>query len=55
MKNCKLLVLALTGDCNFACRYCYAAEMRCEMSVIMVMKTAIPAETRIGKVIPARF
>ncbi|EKU72146.1 radical SAM protein [Selenomonas sp. F0473] len=30
MKHCKLLVLALTGDCNFACRYCYAAEMRRE-------------------------
>jgi len=28
MKSCKLLVLALTGDCNFACRYCYAAEMK---------------------------
>lgn len=22
----KMLVLSLTGQCNFACRYCYAAE-----------------------------
>ena len=22
----KMLVLSLTGRCNFACRYCYAAE-----------------------------
>lgn len=22
----KMLVLSLTGQCNFACRYCYASE-----------------------------
>ena len=22
----KMLVLSLTGQCNFACKYCYAAE-----------------------------
>ena len=41
MKNCKLLVLALTGDCNFACRYCYAAEMRCETMDFETARRAI--------------
>ncbi|MFR4384355.1 MAG: hypothetical protein ACLT4X_09130 [Phascolarctobacterium sp.] len=26
MSKIKMLVLSLTGRCNFACRYCYAAE-----------------------------
>ena len=41
MKNCKLLVLALTGDCNFACRYCYAAEMRRETMNFETARRAI--------------
>ncbi|EFR41810.1 radical SAM domain protein [Selenomonas sp. oral taxon 137 str. F0430] len=41
MKNCKLLVLALTGDCNFACRYCYAAEMRRETMDFETARRAI--------------
>ena len=36
----KNLVLSLTGQCNFACRYCYAAEHNKEM---MSVETALAA------------
>ena len=36
----KNLVLSLTGQCNFACRYCYAAEHNKEM---MAVETALAA------------
>ena len=61
MKHCKLLVLALTGDCNFACRYCYAAEMRRETMGFETARRAIslaatggtPANKSAGKVMKA--
>ena len=36
----KMLVLSLTGQCNFACRYCYAAEHERSM---MSPETALAA------------
>lgn len=36
----KMLVLSLTGQCNFACRYCYAAEHDRSM---MSQETALAA------------
>ena len=27
-QGCRVLILELTGQCNFACRYCYAAEKK---------------------------
>lgn len=38
--NLKMLVLSLTGDCNFACKYCYAAEHNTSM---MSLDTAMAA------------
>lgn len=40
MTNIKMLVLSLTGRCNLACRYCYAAEHDKNK---MTVKTAIKA------------
>ncbi len=40
MTKVKMLVLSLTGRCNFACRYCYAAEHDKNK---MTVKTAIKA------------
>ena len=36
----KMLVLSLTGQCNFACRYCYASEHDRSM---MSLETALAA------------
>ena len=36
----KMLVLSLTGKCNFACRYCYAAEHE---RICMQKETALAA------------
>lgn len=39
-KKIKLLVLSLTGECNFACVYCYASE---HQSQKMSFETAVAA------------
>lgn len=40
----KMLVLSLTGQCNFACKYCYASEHNegkmSEATAIMAVKLA---------------
>lgn len=42
----KMLVLSLTGACNFACRYCYAAEHN---KTMMKLETALKALELIDK------
>ena len=37
----KNLVLSLTGQCNFACRYCYAAEHNKEMMSVEIALAAV--------------
>ena len=37
----KMLILGLTGDCNFACTYCYASEQPQEMMTESTARTAI--------------
>ena len=40
-QGCRVLILELTGQCNFACRYCYAAEKKPLSMPLAVAKQAV--------------
>lgn len=46
MPPIRMLVLTLTGRCNFACRYCYASDVD---QVDMAEETAMKAVMMAGK------
>ena len=43
----KMLVLSLTGQCNFACRYCYAAEHERSMMSVSYTHLTLPTNSRV--------
>lgn len=55
MQPIKMLVLALTGRCNFSCVYCYAEDYNCEQMSFEVAKQAINLAAKSGEEFVLQF